>query len=164
MLKKSRYYSRFVVLAKEPIELQSLILRAWDRVQTPLANLESSLHLVWHNCRVKTCEVDPLLIEQVFGDLFENSLAACPSPTRINVALTNVVASGNNATQVSFQDNGPGFSDEQRQRTYDPFFTTNKVETGLGLTISKRIIDAHQGQLELMPCSTGALVRITIPW
>jgi len=63
------------------------------------------------------------------------------------------------------QDNGAGFTPEATQKGCEPFFTTRNVGLGLGLTVSRKIIETHRGKLEIVtPKSAQAgLVRISLP-
>jgi two-component system sensor histidine kinase AtoS len=61
--------------------------------------------------------------------------------------------SGDNlaATEVWVRvvDNGPGMDAETQRKIFDPFYTTKDSGTGLGLALSKKVVDAHGGSLEL---------------
>lgn len=92
-----------------------------------------------------TCVVDPFRLGQVFRNLFDNSLAACPNPAEVVVTAAEATLHGMPALQLSVRDNGPGFNPEARQRVWDSFFTTKTKGTGLGMAIVKRIIEAHGG-------------------
>lgn len=50
---------------------------------------------------------------------------------------------------MTFTDNGPGIADEHLQRVFDPYFTTRKSGTGLGLALTKSIVVMHQGSIEV---------------
>jgi len=50
---------------------------------------------------------------------------------------------------LRIEDNGPGMDEEQRDRVFNPFFTSKEHGTGLGLAIVKRIVEAHGGTIEL---------------
>jgi two-component system, NtrC family, sensor histidine kinase HydH len=52
---------------------------------------------------------------------------------------------------VSVSDDGPGISDEHRERIFDPFFSTREGGAGLGLSIASRLIDEHHGYIDLVP-------------
>ena len=54
---------------------------------------------------------------------------------------------GQPALRITVRDHGPGLSPEQRQRIFEPFFTTKTRGTGLGMPITKRIIEAHGGTI-----------------
>jgi signal transduction histidine kinase len=108
--------------------------------------------------------VDPFRLEQVFRNIFENSLAACPDPVRVVVRCQAAELDGRPAVRVSVQDNGPGLSPEQRQRIFDPFFTTKTKGTGLGMAIAERIVEAHGGTIAVGPgAGGGAEILITLP-
>ncbi|MCZ6691191.1 MAG: ATP-binding protein [Planctomycetota bacterium] len=66
--------------------------------------------------------------------------------------------------ELSFIDDGPGFSEEVLPKIFEPFFTTKEAGTGLGLSIVKRIIDAHSGEILLEnQAPRGAACRIRLP-
>jgi signal transduction histidine kinase len=71
---------------------------------------------------------------------------------------------GRAAWQLSIADNGPGMTPEQRQKIFDPFFTTKPGGTGLGMAISKRIIEEHEGTIAVSDArQTGTEILITLP-
>jgi signal transduction histidine kinase len=62
-------------------------------------------------------------------------------------------------------DDGEGVAEEHRTRLFSPFFTTRPTGTGLGLTLSRRIAEAHGGTLEhTAPAEGGACFVLRIPW
>ena len=66
--------------------------------------------------------------------------------------------------RILVQDDGPGFSHEQRENAFEPFFTTKSKGTGLGLPICNRILEQHQGWLEIAPSSDkGACMVLMLP-
>jgi nitrogen fixation/metabolism regulation signal transduction histidine kinase len=67
--------------------------------------------------------------------------------------------------QIEIQDNGSGFASEAGQQIPTPFYTTRNVGLGLGLTVSRKIIETHHGKLEIVNPKSGhaGLVRITLP-
>ena len=61
-------------------------------------------------------------------------------------------------------DTGPGISEEDMPFIFDPFFTTKKAGTGLGLTITHRIIEEHEGSIEVeSKPGAGSTFRVFIP-
>jgi signal transduction histidine kinase len=67
--------------------------------------------------------------------------------------------------KISFTDNGPGISPELLNRIFDPFFTTKTTGMGVGLTVCKKILEAHQGRIEathLVPKGTQFSVFLPV--
>jgi signal transduction histidine kinase len=95
------------------------------------------------------CLVDPFRMGQVFRNLLENALAACPDPVEITIRCCADEQDGHLALRISVHDNGPGLTPEQRQRAFEAFYTTKMRGTGLGLAICRRIIEAHAGRITL---------------
>ena len=60
------------------------------------------------------------------------------------------------------RDNGKGFALEAAGRATEPFFTTRSTGVGLGLTIARRVIEAHHGRLEIRPRATPSDPDLTI--
>ena len=78
----------------------------------------------------------------------------------------DVVLSGNGklALSVAIRDNGPGLSPEEARRIFEPFFTTKSKGTGLGMAITRRIVEAHGGDISVGPDSQhGAEIILTLP-
>jgi signal transduction histidine kinase len=66
--------------------------------------------------------------------------------------------------EITIEDNGRGIPPEERERIFEPFFSTKAHGTGLGLAISYGIIAAHGGSLEVVGGrSQGACFRISLP-
>jgi signal transduction histidine kinase len=66
--------------------------------------------------------------------------------------------------EITVHDNGPGISPEDAERAFEPFFTRRDGGTGLGLAITRRIIEAHDGTIEIWPAANeGTSCAITLP-
>jgi signal transduction histidine kinase len=65
---------------------------------------------------------------------------------------------------ISIKDTGPGLSADQRERAFDPFFTTKSDGMGLGLAVSRSIVEAHDGELRLRETGPqGTTFEIALP-
>jgi len=93
------------------------------------------------------CEVDEFALRQVFQNIFDNALMACPDPVEITISYSESDGAAGRALRISIRDNGPGLSPEAKQRVFDPFFTTKTHGTGLGMAICQRSIQAHGGKI-----------------
>jgi signal transduction histidine kinase len=113
----------------------------------------------------ENCEsvIDAFRMEQIFRNLFENSIAACGESARIEVQCRCGMWRGEPAMLVIVRDSGPGVPEELRDRLFEPFFTTKPHGTGLGLSVCRRVIDAHHGEMALLTSGSGAAFQITLP-
>ncbi|HUG14633.1 MAG TPA: ATP-binding protein, partial [Thermomicrobiales bacterium] len=66
--------------------------------------------------------------------------------------------------QVEISDNGPGMAADVMERAFSPFFTTKPKGSGLGLAIVRKIVDAHDGRIDVSARPTGGTrFRVTLP-
>ena len=113
---------------------------------------------------------DPRLIHMGLMDIVSNAVDACGlreyeenERPEISIRVYREVA--HNDAVIEIRDNGAGMSQEVVDNVFTPFFSTKKITgTGLGLALTKRIIDLHNGEIvvESEP-EKGALFRITLP-
>jgi signal transduction histidine kinase len=109
---------------------------------------------------------DRAALKHAFAEVMLNALQANPAEPKIGVHFhSESNGTGTPGLQIEVQDNGPGFSAEAAQKAPAPFFTTRSVGLGLGLTVSRKIIETHHGKLEILPGKTGqaGVVRISLP-
>jgi signal transduction histidine kinase len=83
----------------------------------------------------------------------------------MNERRTILIRSAKNPDGVSVQvqDSGPGIAPELGERIFEPFFTTKAKGIGMGLSISRSILESHGGQLSLLPTFEGALFQFVLP-
>ncbi|HSO34534.1 MAG TPA: ATP-binding protein [Labilithrix sp.] len=106
---------------------------------------------------------DDVLLTQALSNLVSNALDA---PGRSGPVLVRVSTSDAEAGGVRFEvtDDGEGVAEGDRDRIFSPFFTTRATGTGLGLTLVKRIAEAHRGVAALeVPTERGARFVIELP-
>jgi CheY-like chemotaxis protein len=115
-----------------------------------------------------TVQADSDQLVQVLVNLFANAqqaMAGQPRPRRLTVRSRADAAC--TSVRVEVQDCGPGIAPEVRARIFDPFFTTKAVGegTGLGLSVSLGIVQAHEGTLTLADANPGqgACFVLTLP-
>ena len=105
--------------------------------------------------------VDKGQIQQALLNLILNALGAMPGGGHLTLETS---VEDDKWVRILVKDTGGGISEEFQQRIFDSFLTARVGGTGLGLTISKRILRAHDGDLELIESSSqGTVFRISLP-
>ena len=105
-----------------------------------------------------------LQVQQVIVNLLRNAIEAVnESPTHTKkVRLSTRV--DQQFVEFEVADSGPGLNSDHPERIFEPFYTTKPDGLGLGLPISRTIIEAHGGRLwSVTPCEQGATFRFTLP-
>jgi signal transduction histidine kinase len=116
---------------------------------------------------------DPIQMEQVFINLISNAVQAMTSP-RASAPLPSAGRGGgrleistrmaNGFIAVEFKDDGGGISQENLEKIFEPLFTTKTKGIGLGLAVSKRIVEAHGGSIEVeSEVGKGTAFTIRLP-
>lgn len=110
---------------------------------------------------------DPDRLKQVFINVLFNALEAMAGQAqgaiRIHVYSEYHELPRNRRAIISVSDSGPGIPDEIKNRVLEPFFTTKKDGTGLGLYISYSIMKTLKGDLEIQSSSQGTRVDLVLP-
>ncbi|WP_232849660.1 sensor histidine kinase [Bowmanella yangjiangensis] len=88
---------------------------------------------------------DAIPLEQVIINLLNNALQAVGEQASPHIVLR--VEQHQEALHLVVEDNGPGFADDELERVFEPFYTTKGQGLGLGLTISKRIVESFDGHI-----------------
>jgi two-component system sensor kinase FixL len=158
-----RDYAAPIRLKPDLVNLRRLVEDTWENLAVERQRHPASLTIGAVE-GIPRCRVDPLALERVFRNVLENSLTCGAVPVRIEVELTSATFHDRPAYRVTFRDNGPGMSAETRARVFEPFYTTKTKGTGLGMAISRRLVEAHGGRIEVGESSApGAEIVITLP-
>ena len=96
---------------------------------------------------------DRAALKHAFTEVMINALQANPADPRL-VAPRRTPMAGP-ACQIEVQDNGSGFTSEAMQKAVTPFYTTRNVGLGLGLAVTRKIIETHHGKLEIVPAAAS---------
>ncbi|MEE2659771.1 MAG: ATP-binding protein [Candidatus Latescibacterota bacterium] len=111
-----------------------------------------------------TCQLDPEQFHQVILNLLLNATQAMPDGGRIVLHVHNRSDSDGEWAVVSVSDTGSGIDEEIRDKLFTPFFTTKEDGTGLGLVTSRKIVEAHGGQITVDSTpGEGTCFTISLP-
>jgi two-component system sensor histidine kinase KdpD len=110
--------------------------------------------------------VHPALIEQAFFNILENAAKVSPPGEPVTASAESV----RDKLVVEITDRGPGIPEDERRRVFDMFYSARRGDrsprgSGLGLTIVRGMIGAHQGRVEALvgPRAVGTTIRVTLP-
>lgn len=158
-----RNYAAPVAILRERTCLCDLAESAWDSLIQPRKGRQAVFRC--DRSEGEDCNgwFDRFRMEQVFRNLFENSLAACSDPVEIVMRTQAKTVDGRPYLMLSVRDNGPGIPDQIRDQVFEPFFTTKAKGTGLGMAIADRIVSAHGGRIEIGSGAPGAEFRLLFP-
>jgi PAS domain S-box-containing protein len=117
---------------------------------------------------------DPHQLRQIFTNLLTNAFEAMEGKGQVTISATQLPAEDEEAVgsgvkaapmvQVEVADNGPGVTPEVMDKMFSPFFTTKPRGSGLGLAIVRKIVDAHDGRIDVSGRPDGGVrFRVTLP-
>ncbi|WP_167546861.1 ATP-binding protein [Stieleria maiorica] len=106
---------------------------------------------------------DRVQIEQVLVNLIRNAVDAMDDPAVVNRTLKITAVADQNSLKVSVIDSGPGIPKERAEEIFQTFVTTKTHGMGMGLAISRSIIESHRGKLYTIDSPDGAWFEFTLP-
>jgi signal transduction histidine kinase len=108
---------------------------------------------------------DRTQLQQVVLNLVRNAIDAMQSrPINMRSLWLVTTYDGNSVVTLSVQDSGPGIDSGDEARIFDAFYTTKPSGLGLGLSICRKIVEAHGGELQLArKGSTGCRFEVSLP-
>ena len=160
-------YARLEVGSSEKlvaVPLNALLDELKDALAGRIAETQASLVMG----RLPTVVGQPSLLALVFQNLLDNSLKFVPEGRPPNIEVSAAEADGQ--AVILFRDNGIGIAVEDQAKIFEPFVRLNRKQdfdgTGLGLTIARRIVEAHGGSLRVTAnpaAATGATFQLILP-
>ena len=143
----------------------------WEEVNVN-DTLQTTLAVLAHELKTRNIQVEqsyaelpelygmPGRLSQLFYNILTNAIEALPKGGGIAV----VTEADAGAITVAISDNGPGVPKTCLDKIFEPFFTTKPGRSGLGLSVSRRIVADHSGELEVTSEEGGgAAFRVTLP-
>lgn len=144
--------SEFLLISRPTVPIKRIIdiHKIIDEILL-LAEGECLIKGLWINrqydlgCPLITLDAEQ--IKQVFLNLVSNAISAVSGSGQL--VVSSVYNRDYNEINLIFTDTGSGINDAELEKIFEPFFTTKENGTGLGLTISRRIVENHGGRLEV---------------
>ncbi len=135
-------------LEREPVDDLVRECHAFVEPELQRAEVESEVVVVGDPAPV---EVDEARIRQALINLIRNAREALTKGGHIKLTVRNV----DPFVAIEVEDDGPGIPADVRASIFDPFYTTKRHGTGLGLAVTRSIVDAHGGTIECEPVKAG---------
>ena len=171
-------YAKPVHVSQRPVDLLDLIRQALRDVQTmwPRNRVQVLEKL---DERVRAVVGDRVQLGQVFRNLIANAFDAMEGKGVLEISSSFDAPEGHQGTQataldedpfpaqavIRFRDTGPGIPPEVRERLFFPFFTTKPGGSGMGLAVARKIVESHQGIIDVeSEPGQGATFTLKLPY
>jgi two-component system sensor histidine kinase HydH len=168
------------IIEEEIDRISALIYRVNDYLREPKGSpvpinvprflAETSMRLCSRNIVKETSVQDAFVfmdadrLRSVLENIIRNSLESGGPEDSLKAAVERVRIGGRTLVAVSIFDRGKGIPFADRKRIFDPFFTSKSTGTGIGLSISKRFVEAASGAIALVNREEGGVkATITLP-
>jgi PAS domain S-box-containing protein len=143
----------------KPDSLNDVVEKTLDLLRPELVNRGLTVTMKLAR-RLAAAPIDAMQLQQVLVNLIKNAMQAMTK----GGSLTLQTGENDDGVWVSVADTGGGIPQEQINRIFEPFYTTKKKGSGLGLMIVQRIVRAHNGRIELEShVGRGTTFRIWLP-
>jgi PAS domain S-box-containing protein len=150
-------YARMPRAKLEALDLNALVREVLALYDTKALGLE--LHL---DSTLPPIAGDSTLLRQVIHNLLQNAQDALSEHASPHVEVSTRL--NTHTVNLTVADNGAGFPEHLMARLFEPYATTKAKGTGLGLAIVKKIVEEHQGKIQIENLkSGGAAIRVALP-
>ena len=107
-----------------------------------------------------TCTLDVNQLKRVIINIVLNSIEAIPEQGELRISTKNP----NGRVEIILRDDGEGIREDHLPRVFDPYFTTKSSGSGLGLPLSKMIVEQHDGSIRIESrLGEGTIVTVSLP-
>jgi C4-dicarboxylate-specific signal transduction histidine kinase len=164
VIKRIRGFVKKGELSREPLNLNELIQETVALMQLELTRKQVSLQTVLAS-ELPRIPGDRVQLQQVLLNLVVNALDSMSAVTGRPRCLRICTDCPEPETvQVAVQDTGTGITPQETEKLFEPFYTTKPDGMGMGLAISRSIVEAHGGRLWATPNDgCGATFQLTLP-
>ena len=165
-------FVRPIRLEVDPVSLDDVLRDALTMAESQVASGAIGISMDLADS-VPPIHGDRVQLRQVFTNLLLNAFEALEGKGDIRISASLIAAEQDNAGEpsespnlvvIDVADNGPGVPANLTDRIFSPFFTTKPQGSGLGLAIVRKIVDAHDGRIDVdTRCGHGTRVRVVLP-
>lgn len=146
-------------LVLQKSNMHATLQNVLDGFQEELAARNINVHMQW-DPDVTEVEMDPIHFSRAVHNVIQNSIDAMPGGGILEVATHRSGAD----LELVISDTGPGIAAQDASLVFMPFFSTKERGMGLGLTVANRIMEQHEGKLELRNSTNkGGVFALRLP-
>ena len=139
-----RDYTNLPEINLQKVDLNTIALGAVNLMKNEFGYHQLQLNTLGAEAQIK---IDPQLIEQVLINLIKNAKEAIQQLDDGEVKVT--INQANGQLTIDITDNGTGITEEAKQKIFMPFYSTKNRGSGIGLSLSKQIMQLHGGDIRL---------------
>lgn len=163
IVRRFRAFMKGGELKRSVLDLGGVMSEALRSMEPMLneAGIEVQIEDAGEPCHVS---VDPILLQQAICNVVNNAVEAMRGISAQERFLRICVRSEPGLAKLGIVDSGPGVAEEVRERVFEPFFTTKTDGVGVGLALTRSIVTAHGGRIDLLPApGCGACFELVLP-
>ena len=156
-------YARMPTMEPEPLNLNNIVCDTIELYKGDTEHVDIKLELDSHSLKIRG---DSVRLRQVIHNLVKNAIEAMPDGKKCVVTISTFPfeLANNKYAGLQIADNGPGFPVDVLSRAFDPYMTTKPKGNGLGLAVVKKIIEEHNGAIQIDNMKNqGATINIRFP-
>jgi PAS domain S-box-containing protein len=117
-----------------------------------------------YDCSDDFIVCDPDKLQQAFLNIMINAIQSMPKGGEIKIFTRRIDTRNIPTIQIGFVDTGNGINDSTIEKIFEPFFTTKDDGTGLGLAIVRKIIELHEGRINIVSeFEKGTTIVVNLP-
>lgn len=147
----------------EEVNLAEVVNQGLDEAR-PILHLKSVAVKRQFPADPPTLRLDRAQFARAIAHVVQNSAESMEHPGAVHVVIKRQPLAAETRWLVEIRDDGSGITPNLRERVFEPFFTTNESQLGLGLTMVRRVMDLHGGEvrIESVP-GRGSVVTLDLP-
>ncbi|HMK49049.1 MAG TPA: ATP-binding protein [Thermodesulfovibrionales bacterium] len=151
-------YGKPLRLSRQDTDLGGLIGEVLELVRAKAE--KDGIRISYSDGNIPRLPVDPELIKTCIFNIILNAFQAMPAGGSLNVATQT----SNGKVSIIVEDTGVGVSKENMQKMFDPFFSTKSTGLGLGLAMTRRVVEEHGGKADFQSTEgVGSVMTISLP-
>ena len=165
ILRLNSFVEKLITIAS-PLELNLQIQDIEKVINDALnslrgTNYPQTIFIDWQRSNLPYINLDFDKLKEALKNILINAMEAMPEGGALTISGHSV---SEDLVELHFQDRGEGIASENLSQVFLPFFTTKYGHSGLGLTLAKKIIEAHRGSIEVKSAvGAGSTFSVTLP-